>query len=95
MANETLTLINVALNILLCIGAIFLTHLLTSLRETVNQLRQADNQLSGQISGIQVLIAGQYVTREEFRAEIGKLGDAIFRKLDRMEGTLNDKADKP
>lgn len=85
VSTETLTIVNIVLNVLLCVGAILLTHLLTSLRETVNQLRSADQTLSGQISAIQVLVAGQYITRQEFRTEVDKLGEALFRKLDRME----------
>ena len=42
------------------------------------------------MASIEVLVAGHYVTRPD----MDKLGDAIFKKLDRIEGKLDGKVDK-
>jgi len=47
-----------------------------------------DHQM--QMSAIRELVAGSYATREE----LGKMSEALFRKLDRIENKLDDKADK-
>ncbi len=70
------TIANGVVSILLCVGAFVLTQLLSSLRDTADNLREADERLASQISAVQVLVTG-YVTRDEFRHEIERINDAI------------------
>ena len=58
--------------------------------ESLRELQRADAQLVEKVSAIEVLVAGQYVRRDE----VEKLFSAVFRKLDRIEDKLSGKADK-
>jgi hypothetical protein len=58
--------------------------------ETMKDLQVADRQLAEKLSSIEVLVAGNYVKREEF----DKIADAIFKKLDRIDDKLSNKADR-
>lgn len=59
--------------------------------EGLKDLERADKQLSGKVTELQILVAGQYVKKESF----DKLSNALFSKLDRIEDKLDQKADKP
>lgn len=54
------------------------------------ELRQADKELADKVSKIEVLVAGEYVKREDF----DKVADAIFAKLDKISEKLDRKVDK-
>jgi len=54
------------------------------------KLRTADSSLVDKVARIEVLVAGDYVKRDEF----AKISDAIFAKLDRIEDKLDGKVDK-
>jgi len=56
----------------------------------VTELQRADRDLTTKIGEIEVLVAGEYMKRDEFE----RLSDAIFKKLDRIENKLDHKADK-
>lgn len=58
--------------------------------EAVKDLKEADENLTTQVSDLKVLVAGDYVRREMF----DRLSDAIFAKLDRIESKLDHKVDK-
>lgn len=45
------------------------------------ELRDADKELAEKVSKIEVLVAGQYITREEFERAVQR----IFDKLDHIE----------
>ena len=60
------------------------------LHETERDLQEADKRLAEKVSGIEVLVAGNYVKRDDFDKSV----EAIFRKLDRIEDKLDGKADK-
>ena len=59
--------------------------------EALKDLQIADTQLATKVGQIEVLVAGQYVKREEME----RFANAIFTKLDRIEGKLDSKVDKP
>jgi hypothetical protein len=63
---------------------------MNNLRDSLKSLQKADNELTNKVQAIEVLVAGTYVKRDE----LDKLGQAIFAKLDRIEGKLDGKADK-
>lgn len=58
--------------------------------EGLKDLQRTDHELTQQVNNLQVLVAGQYMRREEF----DKVSQAIFAKLDRIEDKLDKKADK-
>jgi hypothetical protein len=60
------------------------------LHESVRDLQDADKRLADKVSSIEVLVAGNYVKRDD----LDKSVDAIFRKLDRIEDKLDGKVDK-
>lgn len=60
------------------------------LHESVRDLQDADKRLADKVASIEVLVAGNYVKRDDFDKSL----EAIFRKLDRIEDKLDGKADK-
>jgi hypothetical protein len=59
--------------------------------EALKDLQKADKDLTDKVTAIQVLVAGEYATRADFKS----LSNAIFTKLDRIEDKLDAKVDKP
>jgi CHASE3 domain sensor protein len=64
--------------------------LLTAVWQAVKDLQQADNELTNKVAEIKVLVAGDYVKKDEFLKSV----TALFTKLDRIEDKLDKKADK-
>ena len=58
--------------------------------DAVKELQAADDQLIEKVNRIEVLVAGEYVKREDFRADM----DRLFDKLDAIDKKLDGKADK-
>jgi hypothetical protein len=58
--------------------------------DAVKELQAADDQLIEKVNRIEVLVAGEYVRREDFRADM----DRLFDKLDAIDKKLDSKADK-
>lgn len=79
-------LFNIVIGILGVIGGWLLNTMWSSLKD----LQAADTKLAEKVSAIEVLVAGQYVTREEFTTTM----NALFLKLDRIQDTLNKKVDR-
>lgn len=65
------------------VGALcsLLGWLLRSLWQEVKELEVGQVQLADKLRAVEILVAGQYLTREEHRRDI----EALFRKLDRIE----------
>lgn len=63
---------------------------LNSLKSSIEVLQKADKSLTDKVQGIEVLVAGSYVKRDD----LDKLSDVLFAKLDRIEAKLDHKADK-
>ena len=57
---------------------------------SLNELRLADARLTDKVQAIEVLVAGNYVTK----VDLNNLTEALFRKLDRIESKVDSKADK-
>jgi len=72
-----------------CFGAL-IGFLLNAVWQAVKDLQTADKELAGKVSEIEVLVAGDYVKREEFNQTV----TALFSKLDRIEDKIDNKADK-
>jgi hypothetical protein len=56
----------------------------------VRDLQTADKVLVEKVATIEVLVAGSYITKDDFQKTIA----AIFVKLDRIEDKLDHKVDK-
>ena len=59
-------------------------------RSSIKELQAMDRDLAEKVGAIEVLVAGQYVTRDEYTNTL----NAIFVKLDRIQESINSKADK-
>lgn len=70
--------------------AALLGWLLNQLWQAVKDLQSADDTLATKISDIEVLVAGQYVKRDDF----DRTATAIFTKLDKIYDRLDHKADR-
>ena len=58
--------------------------------ESLKDLQKADKELATQVSQIEILVAGQYVKKDEF----DRTATAIFVKLDKIYDKLDAKVDK-
>lgn len=83
---ETQTLINTAFT---TIGALA-GFVLKAVWDGLKELRTADSLLADKVQAIEVLVAGQYITRESFSATI----TILFDKLDKIDAKLDQKANK-
>ena len=61
-----------------------------ALWEAVKELQVADKALAEKVNGIEVLVAGKYVTRDELTTAISRIGI----QLDRIEEKIEKKADR-
>lgn len=76
-------LFNIALGIISIIGGWTLRTIWDSMKE----LREQDLALSEKVSKIEILVAGEYVKREEFDKVVVRL----FTKLDGIESVIRGK----
>lgn len=58
--------------------------------DSLNDLRKADGVLTEKVNKIEVIVAGQYVTKDDFDKTI----NVLFNKLDKISEKLDTKADK-
>ena len=56
----------------------------------VKDLQAADKALAEKVADIEVLVAGRYITRDEFNATLNQ----VFERLDRIRDLLSTKADR-
>jgi hypothetical protein len=78
---------NVAVGVAGTLGGWWLNVVWGSLKD----LQTADKALIEKVGAIEVLVAGRYLTRDEFNGTI----TALFAKLDKIQDLLNRKVDKP
>ena len=64
--------------------------MLKSVQTSIDNLHKSDTDLANKIQSIEVLVAGNYVKRDDLERSI----TAIFIKLDRIETKLDGKVDK-
>lgn len=64
--------------------------ILKTVWDAVKDLQTADDELIDKVNKIEVLVAGQYVKREDFRADMERL----FDKLEQIDKKLDNKVDK-
>lgn len=63
---------------------------LKAIWDGLKDLQKADKALADKVASIEVLVAGGYVTREEFDRNL----NAVFVKLDRIYELLSQKVDR-
>lgn len=63
---------------------------LNNLRRAIEGLRAEDSALAAKVQAIEVLVAGDYVRRDE----MDRFAERLFSKLDRIEQKVDGKADK-
>jgi len=83
--------LQIAFNIAVALVAFLGGWVLNSLRSSIESLQKVDTNLTTKVQAIEVLVAGSYVKRDD----LDKLASALFTKLDKIEGKLDGKADKP
>ena len=86
MDMDLQTAFNLAIGLVAALGGWWMK----TIYDVLMDLRRAETTMVDRVQRIEVLVAGQYVTREE----LGKLSDAIFRKLDKIEVKIDMKADR-
>lgn len=64
--------------------------ILKAVWDGLKDLRASDGELARRIASIEVLVAGEYVKRDNFEQMV----TALFAKLDKIEDKLNGKQDK-
>ncbi len=63
---------------------------LNTVWSAVKDLQTADKELAEKVGQIEVLVAGRYVTREEFNTTLSQ----VFIKLDTIRDIVSQKADR-
>lgn len=64
--------------------------ILNAMWAALKDLQSADTKLAEKVAAIEVLVAGQYITRDEFTDAMS----SVFTKLDKIQDTLNRKVDR-
>lgn len=77
-------------NIAMAVAGFLGGWVLNSLRDNIANLQKSDSELADKVQKIEVLVAGQYVTRSDFNT----LTTALFTKLDKIESKLDGKVDR-
>lgn len=69
---------------------VLIGFLLNAVWQAVKELQESDKMLAEKVSSIEVLVAGDYIKRDDFNRTI----EALFHKLDKIEDKLDKKVDK-
>tara|TARA_B100001059_G_scaffold175927_1_gene176340 strand:- start:730 stop:984 length:255 start_codon:yes stop_codon:yes gene_type:complete len=64
--------------------------ILKTLWDSVRMLEKTDDMIIEKVNRVEVLVAGEYIRREEFENGVQRL----FVKLDQIEAKIDQKADK-
>jgi len=64
--------------------------ILKAIWDAVKDLQKSDKEIADKVGKIEVLVAGEYVKKEEFTSTMIRL----FEKLDHIEEKIDRKADK-
>lgn len=83
---DTQSLINILFGLVAFFGGIWVRGIADSMKE----LKHTDSELATKVQAIEVLVAGEYIKREDFES----FAKAMFVKLDKIEDKLDKKADK-
>jgi hypothetical protein len=78
------------IDIVIALANVILGAYLKAAWDSLKTLQEADKNLAEKLSHVEILVAGQYVHKNDFM----KLSDALFAKLDKIEDKLDGKADR-
>ena len=90
MVNVGLLMDQQLFNIVLGLAGVLGGWWMKAMWESLKDLQVTDKALVEKVSKIEVLVAGEYVKRDDFQ----EFSKAIFTKLDRIEDKVDSKADK-
>ena len=83
---DTQTLINLLFGLVAFLGG----YIMHGLRDSLNNLSNADSQLLGKVQAMEVLVVGQYVKHADLREALVPM----TTQLSRIETKLDNKMDK-
>ena len=86
MSNETQIFFDVAVAVIGAMGG----WILNTVWNAVKELQKADKELAEKVGEIEVLVAGRYMTRDEFNQTLSQ----VFSKLDTIRDMIAQKADR-
>jgi hypothetical protein len=86
MMVEYQVLFDVAIGVIGVLGG----WTLNTVWAAVKDLQEADKELAEKVGQIEVLVAGRYITREEFNLTLNQ----VFERLDKIRDLLSTKADR-
>lgn len=78
------------LNLVVAIVSLLGGWVLKMMHLSMRDLQRTDAALLSKLQAVELLVAGQYVRRED----MDRMAVDLFRKLDRIENKLDGKADK-
>ena len=73
------------INLIIGISCAGFGWLLKTIWAAVLELQVTDKNLADKVASIELVVAGEYVKKEEFRDDFKTLSRAIFAKLDKIE----------
>lgn len=77
-------------NILVTLAAFLGGWVLNTVWHSVKELQKADKELADKVSAVEVLVAGKYMTRDEFNSAMS----GVIAKLDLIAERVANKADR-
>jgi hypothetical protein len=86
MTSETQIFFDVAVAVIGAMGG----WILNTVWIAVKDLQKADKELADKVGEIEVLVAGRYMTRDEFNNTLAQ----VFNKLDTIRDMIAKKADR-
>jgi hypothetical protein len=77
-------------NIVVGVAGALAGFVLSAVWSGLKDLQKADKELVNKVAGIEVLVAGTYVKRDEFE----RMASALFAKLDKIDAKLDSKVSR-
>lgn len=88
--NFTDPMAQVIFNILVTLCGLLGGYVLKSIQATLANMLHEQRDLANKLQAIEVLVAGEYVRKDEFT----RVADALFARFDRIESKLDNKEDR-
>lgn len=88
--NFTDPMAQVIFNILVTLCGLLGGYVLKSIQATLANMLREQRDLANKLQAIEVLVAGEYVRKDEFT----RVADALFARFDRVESKLDNKEDR-
>jgi hypothetical protein len=79
-----------AFNLAVGLVSFFGGWVVKNLQDAMKSLQATDERLAAKVQSIEVLVAGQYIKREDFERTV----EALFAKLDKIDAKLDMKANR-